>query len=201
MSTAWPWPGVTAWAVANSAVMWSNSSPTSGSQAGSEAFCWVKIRASSRCPRSARTTIAIVSLRRPRACRREPGAEVAASGCSGASARSWVHPRGRGRAGPTWPSAPLRSETGLLVAADFRLQRRHAAELGLGADRRHDRVGVVDLVAERACVALRVRFADQDRAAADVGAGVGAVAVEVLARGRRSWRGCRRTRGRRGRRC
>ena len=69
MSTDWPWPGVTAWAVANSAVMWSNSSPTTGSQDGSEAFCWVKIPSIITMPAIARTTIAIVSLRWPRAWR------------------------------------------------------------------------------------------------------------------------------------
>ena len=80
MSTDWPWPGVTAWAVENSAVMCSNSSPTKGSHDGSEAFCWVKMPSIITIPASARTMIAIVSLRWPRAWRREPGAEVAASG-------------------------------------------------------------------------------------------------------------------------
>jgi len=69
MSTAWPCPAVTACAVENSAVMCSNSSPTSGSQAGSDAFCWVKIPSVITTPAIARTKIAIVSLRRPRTWR------------------------------------------------------------------------------------------------------------------------------------
>ena len=69
MSTDWPWPGVTACAVANSAEMCSNSSPTKGSQDGSEAFCWVKIPSIITMPARARTTIAIVSVRWPRAWR------------------------------------------------------------------------------------------------------------------------------------
>ena len=68
-STAWPCPGVTAWAVWNSAEICSNSSPTNGSQAGSEAFCWVKIPSIIARPTMPRTKIAIVSLRWPRAWR------------------------------------------------------------------------------------------------------------------------------------
>ncbi len=69
MSTAWPWPGVTACAVENSAEICSNSSPTKGSQDGSDAFCWVKIPSIITSPANARTKIAIVSFRCPRAWR------------------------------------------------------------------------------------------------------------------------------------
>jgi hypothetical protein len=47
----------------NSAEIWSNSSPTKGSQAGSEAFCSVKIPSIITIPTKARTRIAIVSVR------------------------------------------------------------------------------------------------------------------------------------------
>ena len=66
MSTAWPWPGATAWAVSNSPVMWTNSSPTNGAHDGSDAFCWVKMKSVIATPARARTMIAIVSLLCPR---------------------------------------------------------------------------------------------------------------------------------------
>ena len=68
-TTAWPWPGVTACAVWNSAEMCSNSSPTKGIHDGSEAFCSVKIPSIITMPARARTKIAIVSVRWPRTCR------------------------------------------------------------------------------------------------------------------------------------
>ena len=69
ITTAWPWPGVTACALLKSAVRWAKSSPTSGAQEGSEAFCWVKIHSVITIAATVRTTIAIVSLPRPRDCR------------------------------------------------------------------------------------------------------------------------------------
>ena len=135
MSTDWPWPGVTACAVENSAVMWSNSSPTTGSQDGSEAFCWVKIPSIITMPAIARTMIAIVSLRWPRAWRESQARKWVQRLVLGVSARSWVHTTAaRGRA--DLAQGPVHVWNRVRVAAHVRLQRRHAAELWLGADRR-----------------------------------------------------------------
>ena len=57
---------MTAWALLKSAVSWTKSSPTSGAQEGSEAFCWVKIHSVITIAATVSTAIAIVSLPRPR---------------------------------------------------------------------------------------------------------------------------------------
>ena len=138
---------MTACAVANSAVMWSNSSPTNGSHDGSEAFCWVKIPSIITMPAIARTMIAIVSLRWPRAWRESQARKCFQRLTFGLALGHGFTPATEGVGAPTWPSGPLTSGTGLRVAADVRLQRRLPAELRLDAERGGDRVGVVDLVA------------------------------------------------------
>ena len=115
----------------------------------------------------------------------EPGAEVAEpfAALRGGSRRlgaQWTTPEVEGEAGPTLLSGPLTSGTGLVSQRTSGFSSGCAAELRLRPERVFGDVRVVDLVAEQ--VALRVRFADQHRAAAGLGAQVGAVAVEVLRR-------------------
>ena len=89
---------------------WTNSSPTSGTQDGSEAFCWVKIQSVITIPSAARTTIAIVSLLRPRDWRESEARKCRQRLTLGVSLMASP----RGWAAPTWPRPALRSGTGLL---------------------------------------------------------------------------------------
>ena len=80
--------------------------------------------------------IAIVSLRCPRAWRVSQARKWSERLDLGRRARSWVHPadEGVGRADLAERAVDVRDRVG--VAAHFRLQRRRAAELRLGAERR-----------------------------------------------------------------
>ena len=110
ITTACPWPGVTACASLKSAVSWTKSSPTKGAQEGSEAFCWVKIHSVITIASTVSTAIAIESLPRPRAWRESRGTEVPPAADARLAAAHGL--TAVSSAGPTWPSAPLTLGTG-----------------------------------------------------------------------------------------
>ena len=75
--------------------MWSNSSPTIGTQLGSDAFCWVKIQSVITTPTAARAMIAIVSLLRPRDWRESEARKVVQRLMSLAPPMGWARQPGQ----------------------------------------------------------------------------------------------------------
>ena len=166
-STAWPWPGrdrLRRRELAGDVVEFFADERHPGRQRG---FLLGEDPERHHDPRrAARTTIAIVSLLRPRDWRESEVRKCRQRLTFGSG--SWAHHRGAGRADLAEP--PVDVGDRVAVAAHVRLLRRPAAELRLGAERRRDRVGVVPLIrAQIAQVGSSVRPAGCRRLAGPAG--------------------------------